>query len=119
MIFSENRYPFFRIMRCPSPRKHGLELSRDGNPCESRGRSEIITTSLAILGATLDMGMSEDMTPQQLFNPPPQGHRAVVVVGERKSGMLVVLRKHETRKALVAATVLWDRDAASEPLSAP
>jgi hypothetical protein len=26
-------------MRCPSPRKHGLELSRDGSPCESRGRS--------------------------------------------------------------------------------
>jgi len=26
-------------MRCPRPRKHGLELSRDGSPCESRGRS--------------------------------------------------------------------------------
>jgi hypothetical protein len=28
-----------RTMRCPSPRKHGLELSTDGSPCESRGRS--------------------------------------------------------------------------------
>jgi hypothetical protein len=26
-------------MRCPSLRKHGLELSWDGSPCESRGRS--------------------------------------------------------------------------------
>jgi hypothetical protein len=39
MIFAENRCPRCRIMRCPSPRKHGLELSRDGSPCESRGRS--------------------------------------------------------------------------------
>jgi hypothetical protein len=94
-------------------------LSRCAQRFGLRVADEIITTSLAIWGATLDMGTSEDMTPQQLFNPPPQGHRAVVDGGEGKSGMVVVLRKHEQRNALVAATVLWERDGPSEPLSAP
>ena len=48
------------------------------------------------------------MTSEQFFNPPSRGYRVAVDGGD--SRMIAVLIKHETREALVAATVLFERE---------
>ena len=77
-----------------------------------RTSDQVITTSLEIFVAALSAAASANMTLEQIFNPPPQGHR-IVVEGEGTPRMVVVLRKHESRNALVATTVLFDREVGS------
>jgi hypothetical protein len=84
-------------------------LSRTSQRFGLRTADEVITASVDIWDAMMalhDAGMS----PEQVFEPPPIGHR--VPVGT--SGMIVVLAKHEKRTALVAKTVLFEHEVGSE-----
>jgi hypothetical protein len=79
-----------------------------------RTSDQVITASLEIFVAALSAAASANMTLEQIFNPPPQGHHVVVDGDEEGTPrMVVVLRKHERRTALVATTVLFDREVGS------
>ena len=89
-------------------------LSRCAQRFGLRTADEIITASLDIWDAMFSERVSAGMTPEQVFNPPPMGHRVVVEGDEEGTPrMVVVLRKHEKRAALVATTVLFDREVGS------
>jgi hypothetical protein len=78
-------------------------LSRCAQRFALRTSEHIIATVAAIWNAVMTSGLS----PEQLFSAPPQGHRLSITTEDEKTGIVVVLCKHDKRQAVVATTMLF------------